>query len=231
MEGFRQLAMADLFSEVRTLRLEGAEVVYYPAPDLGISPDALFQHLRTGVPWQQHSVRIQDRIIDQPRLSAWYGDVEHRYSTLAHWLVPEQFDEILLQLHQRVESISGARFNSMLANLYRTGADRIGWHADNEPELGYEPLIASLSLGAERRFDLRRRDDHAKVARINLEHGSLLIMAGGTQRNWQHSIAPVRANIGERINLTFRLTLPGRVECQKGGLVRACGKTASKHIS
>jgi alkylated DNA repair dioxygenase AlkB len=200
----------DLFSEPRRLPLEGADVTYYPLPDLGISPDELFRILRTDVVWEQHSVRIEDRVIPQPRLSSWYGDVVHTYSTLAHILKPHPFSPLMHRLLRRLEDITGAQFNSMLANLYRDGSDKIGWHSDNEPELGTDPTIASISLGAERRFDLRRRDDHSKVARIVLEHGSLLVMGGGTQRNWQHGIARRTDTIAERINLTFRLTTSRR---------------------
>jgi alkylated DNA repair dioxygenase AlkB len=196
----------DLFSETRTLRLPDAEVVYYPVPDLGASADELFRDLRHTLIWEQHYVRIHDQMLPQPRLSSWYGDVVHGYSTLAHALVPHPFNPMLEALKTRVEDVANARFNSMLANLYRDGHDAIGWHSDDEPELGKEPIIASLSLGGERRFDLRRRDDHSKAARIVLEHGSLLVMSGGTQRHWQHSIARTARSIGERINLTFRLT-------------------------
>jgi alkylated DNA repair dioxygenase AlkB len=208
----------DLFNEPRRLPLEEADVVYHPTPDIGISPDELFQALRREVIWEQHSIRIEDRIIPQPRLSSWYGDVVHTYSTLAQILQPHPFTPVLEQLRRRLETITGSRFNSMLANLYRDGSDKIGWHSDNEPELGLEPVIASISLGAERRFDLRRRDDHSKVARIILEHGSLLVMGGGTQKNWQHSIARRTDAIGERINLTFRLT--GRDQIPRHGIER-----------
>lgn len=196
----------DLFNETRYLPLDGAQVVYHPAPDLGASADELFNLLRRDIVWEQHSIRIEDRIIPQPRLSSWYGDVVHTYSTLAHVLTPHAFTPLLERVRQRVQTICGSKFNSMLANLYRSGDDAIGWHSDNEPELGPEPLIASISLGAERRFDLRRRDDHSKTVRLVLEHGSLLVMSGGTQSNWQHGVARTKQVIGERINLTFRLT-------------------------
>jgi alkylated DNA repair dioxygenase AlkB len=214
--------MPDLFNEIRRLDLEGADVVYHPAPDLGIDPDTLFQRLRNGIAWQQHSVRILDRVIPQPRLSSWHGEVVHTYSTLAHLLVPERFDPLLDSVRAQVETLSGARFNSMLANLYRDGSDAIGWHSDDEPELGREPVIASVSFGAARRFDLRRRDDHARIARIVLDHGSVLIMRGGTQRNWQHAVARTKTHIAERINLTFRLTVPLR----KSNLARQGGTVA-----
>ncbi|TCQ97326.1 alpha-ketoglutarate-dependent dioxygenase AlkB [Neorhizobium sp. JUb45] len=199
----------DLFNETRRLLLEGAEVVYHPSPDLGVSPDNLFERLREEIIWEQHSVRIEDRVIPQPRLSSWYGDVVHTYSTLAQILKPHPFTPLLEMLRQRLEEICSSSFNSMLANLYRSGDDAIGWHSDDEKELGSNPVIASISLGAERRFDLRRRDDHSKTVRLVLEHGSLLIMSGATQRNWQHGVARTKQVSGERINLTFRLTGAG----------------------
>jgi alkylated DNA repair dioxygenase AlkB len=203
-----ECAVTDLFNEKRFLDLPRARVSYDPVPDLGIGPDILFDRLLAGIAWEQHAVRIQDRVIPQPRLSCWFGDTAHRYSTLAHSLTPHPFGPLLEKLRARVESITGARFNSMLANLYRDGTDAIGWHADDEPELGLEPVIASISLGAVRRFDMRQRSDHSQTTRILLEHGSLLVMSGGTQRFWQHSIARTRGRVGERINLTFRLTRP-----------------------
>jgi alkylated DNA repair dioxygenase AlkB len=200
--------MMDLFNETRRLCLADAEVEYHPAPDLGASPDDLFQTLRSQLTWEQHYVRIQDQTIPQPRLSSWHGEVVHSYSTLAHVLIPHPWSPLLLRLRNRVETITGARFNSMLANLYRDGDDAIGWHSDDEPELGPRPLIASLSFGAERRFSIRRRDDHAQVTRLSLGHGSLLVMGGRMQHHWQHALPRTRSVTGERINLTFRLTQP-----------------------
>ncbi|MGL3608033.1 alpha-ketoglutarate-dependent dioxygenase AlkB family protein [Rhizobium sp. G187] len=200
----------DLFNDPWRLPLVDADVVYHPAPDLGISADELHAQLKDELVWEQHFVRIEGKTIPQPRLSSWYGEVVHTYSTLAHALKPYPFTPLLEKLKNRIEAICNARFNSMLANLYRDGSDSIGWHSDKEPELGIDPVIASLSFGAERRFDLRRKDNHAKTARIVLQHGSLLIMGGGTQQYWQHGIARTTGVVGERINLTFRLTTPGR---------------------
>lgn len=198
--------MTDLFTEPYQIPISDADVVYYPAPDLGESPDELFSLLRHELPWEQHSVLICERLIPQPRLSSWHGEVVHTYSTLAHTLTPHPWTASLKKLKQHVEIITGCYFNSMLANLYRSGNDAIGWHCDDEPELGLAPIIASISLGAERRFDMRRRDDHTNLVRLTLGHGSLLVMAGKTQRNWQHSVARTSRPVGERINLTFRLT-------------------------
>lgn len=198
----------DLFSEPRRLDLRDADVTYHPAPDLGIAPDELFAQLRDEIPWEQHSVGINDRVIPQPRLSSWHGDIVHKYASLAHHLVPHPWSATLAGIRARVEALAAGRFNSMLANLYRDGQDAIGWHADDEPELGPRPLIASLSLGGERRFDMRLRADHGRVVRMVLEHGSLLVMGGAMQKYWQHSLARTAQPVGERINLTFRLTLP-----------------------
>lgn len=203
------ISNGSLFNEPYDLPLEGACITYHPAADLGVSPDQLFLRLREEVPWTQYSSLIHGIEIPQPRLSSWHGEVIHTYDSLAHMLFPHPWTPTLSLLKQRLERITGARFNSVLANCYRDGQDAIGWHADDEAELGTTPLIASLSFGAERRFDLRRTDDHGKVARILLGHGSLLVMAGHTQRNWQHSIARTRHPVGERINLTFRFTRPG----------------------
>jgi len=196
----------DLFNEIRTIAMDNATVVYHPRPALGLHPDEIFSALRAEIPWEQHSVNIHGQIINQPRLSSWHGEVVHTYASLAHVLVPHPWSATVAFLRKRVEALCGVRFNSMLANLYRGGQDAIGWHADDEPELGLMPVIASLSFGAERRFAMRRKDDHTQVKRITLEHGSLLIMAGSMQQHWQHAVARTAQPIAERINLTFRLT-------------------------
>ncbi|WP_254775487.1 alpha-ketoglutarate-dependent dioxygenase AlkB [Pseudoxanthomonas sp. GM95] len=198
-----------LFTDSIRICLRGADLHYHPAPDLGMSADALLARLRHEIPWQQHHVNIASKVIAQPRLSSWHGDVVHRYSTLAHDLHPAPWNQTLLVVREQVERITGARFNSVLANLYRDGNDAIGWHADDEPELGPAPVIASISLGAERRFDLRRRDDHAEVVHLPLAHGSMLVMSGSTQRFWQHAMMRCRLSKA-RINLTFRFTQPSR---------------------
>jgi len=198
----------DLFGEIRHLRLEGGTVVYDPRPDLGLSVNLLVNTLTSELAWQQHKIRIHETEIDQPRLSSWYGDVVHTYATLAHDLHPQPWSPVLRRLRQRVSDVVGVSFNSMLANLYRDGSDSIGWHRDNEKGLGPEPTIALISLGAERKFSLRRRDDHRSRCDIILEHGSLLVMSGTTQRYWEHAIPRTSAIAGARISLTFRQICP-----------------------
>lgn len=144
------------------------------------------------------------RVVDSPRLSAWIGDADATYRYSGTRFVPHPWTPSLQALRDRVAEACGARFNSVLANLYRSGGDRMGWHSDDEPELGPEPLIASLSLGAERTFRFRAKSGGEAVA-VELGHGSLLRMAGATQRLYKHEL-PARARIAApRINLTFRL--------------------------
>ncbi len=153
--------------------------------------------------WQQPQLRIFGRIVNAPRLEAWYGDTgaAYSYSGLAHEPLP--WTPELQALRKRVERTARVSFNSVLANLYRDGSDSNGWHADDEPELGEQPVIASLSLGAPRRFLLRHRKTGDRVE-IVLESGSLLVMRGATQECWKHSVPKQRTVQMPRINLTFR---------------------------
>jgi alkylated DNA repair dioxygenase AlkB len=198
--------MTDLFHDAgpRRLELQGADVVLHPSPDLGIDPTEIFHRLKQETPWEQRSVRIHGREIPQPRLVSWHGDVAYAYSGLK--LAPNPWTPILTALRDRVAAITGSDYNSVLLNAYRHGRDSIGMHADDEPELGPRPTIASISLGVERIFDLRRKDKSGRTVHVPLTHGSLLVMAGDTQRNWLHGIAKTSEPTGERINLTFRLT-------------------------
>ncbi|MBW2495341.1 MAG: alpha-ketoglutarate-dependent dioxygenase AlkB [Deltaproteobacteria bacterium] len=170
-----------------------------------VESDARLAVLLDLVEWEQHRIRIRGREVASPRLSAWYGDPEAHYSYSGLSLEPRPWLPPILELKGRVESVCSSTFNSVLLNLYRDGSDSMGWHSDDEPELGAQPVIASLSLGATRRFRLRhrRRKDLEPVA-IDLEGGSLLVMQGETQRFWRHQIPKTRRAVGPRINLTFR---------------------------
>ncbi len=167
--------------------------------------DAYFEGLVGAVDWEQHEIRIGGRIVASPRLSAWYGDsgASYRYSGLS--LEPRPWSPLMRELKAQVEEVSGSLFNSVLLNLYRDGVDSMGWHSDDERELGERPVIASVSLGATRRFRLRhkKRPDLEPVV-IGLEHGSLLIMKGETQRFWKHQLPKSKKVSEPRLNLTFR---------------------------
>lgn len=185
-------------------------------PDLELLPgwlapaaaEALMRQLLQALPWQVHRVRMFGREFDSPRRSCWIGDesAAYRYSGVLH--APHPWPAALASLRERLAVETGTAFNSVLANLYRDGRDRMGWHSDDEPELGTRPLIASLSLGATRRFLLRRRGDHARRLALDLPSGSLLLMRGQTQAQWQHALPATARPVGPRINLTFRRIVP-----------------------
>ncbi|GAB2586901.1 alpha-ketoglutarate-dependent dioxygenase AlkB [Dyella jejuensis] len=181
-----------------------------------LEADALFDALLREIPWERHRLRMFGRYIEAPRLSCWIGDPGAAYTYSNSRFEPRPWPPLLLSLRERVEEGCDARFNSVLANLYRDGGDSMGWHSDDEPELGSQPIIASVSLGAERRFRLRRRTVRgvrAKPVGLSLPHGSLLCMAGDTQRCYQHDL-PKSADVSAaRINLTFRL-IHGAAPCR-----------------
>jgi len=139
-----------------------------------------------------------------PRLQAWLGDAGCRYRYSGLTLDPHPWTPILLTLKQRTEACLQRRFNAVLANLYRDGNDSVGWHADNEPELGPNPLIASLTLGAARRFCLRHRRHKARKLELILPSGALLVMGGTLQQHWLHALPKSRTAQAPRINLSFR---------------------------
>ncbi len=172
----------------------------YVAPDRG---DGIFRCLWRDLRWQQQDIVLFGRRVRQPRLTAWCSDpgVSYRYSGLE--LGPGPWHPLLAGLREELSDFLGRAFNSVLINAYRDGRDSMGWHADDEFELGAEPLIASLSLGATRRM-LVRPAGGGRSTPIDLAHGSLLVMSGPSQSAWRHSIPKVRRDVGPRINLTFR---------------------------
>ena len=190
--------------------LPGAEVALYPRWLAAGEADELLARLLAEIPWETHRLRLFGREVAAPRLSCWIGDAGARYAYSGRRFEPRPWPPALAGLRARVERACGARFDSVLANLYRDGDDAMGWHSDDEPELGARPLIASLSLGAERRFRFRRRRARGEPAmpgdtrELRLPHGSLLRMAGDTQRLYRHELPRMRAVVAPRINLTFR---------------------------
>ena len=185
-----------------------------PQADLLFDPDflpaaeanALLAHFIADVAWEQRAIRMFGRELPQPRLTAWHGDPAARYTYSGLTWEPCPWTPALLDLRQRLEATTGGRFNSVLLNYYRNGRDSMGWHADNEPELGPTPVIASLSLGATRRFRLRPIGSRAGLVPIGLDlpNGSLLLMRGPTQHYWQHALPKTARPAGPRLNLTFR---------------------------
>lgn len=163
--------------------------------------DSSFSDLLENADWRQEHAVLFGRRIAIPRLTAWYGAHAYGYSGIRH--EPAELTPALTALKSTIEGVAGKRFNSVLINLYRDGRDSMGWHSDDEPALGPEPEIASLSLGAMRRFHLKHRTEGDRVA-IDLGHGSCLLMRGLCQTCWRHQLPKTRKRVGPRINLTFR---------------------------
>ncbi len=158
----------------------------------------------TNIQWHQDTIKMYGKEHLLPRVSAWYGDNDKPYTYSGITLQPSAWTDRLNFLRDELERICKRRFNSVLLNWYRTGEDHISWHTDAEPELGVNPMIASVNFGASRRFLLRLKDDHTAKLEIPLHHGSVLVMAGALQHHWQHSVPKQKKITQSRINLTFR---------------------------
>ena len=183
--------------------LPGAQLRYAPDWLPAELADELLATLRDAVPWETHRIRLFGRWVDSPRLSCWMGDAEAAYTYSGARFEPHPWPATLRELRRRLADELGCEFNSVLANRYRDGRDCMGWHSDNEASLGPEPVIASVSLGASRRFVLKHRQAAPKLE-LSLSHGSLLLMGGETQANYRHALPRTAKPVGERINLTFR---------------------------
>lgn len=187
---------------VEVLPYDGTATLW---PHFITDPDEVFEQLLSEIEWEDHFITLFGRSVKEPRQSVWFhtDGLAYRYSQSER--TARQFTPLLTDIMKQCADIAEASFNSVLANLYRTGEDSMGWHADDEPELGREPVIASISLGAERRFDFRHRDS-GDTASVVLPHGSLLVMRGQSQHKWVHRIARTKKVTSPRVNLTFRLT-------------------------
>lgn len=165
--------------------------------------DKYFEQFQKELAWSEETIAMFGKSILVPRLVCWYGDKDavYRYSGVEH--LPHSWTETLLELKTKLEAFTEQSFNSVLGNLYRNGHDSMGWHADDEKELGRNPFIASISLGAERTLKVRHKTSK-QSAKIILPSGSLLTMAGAFQHHWQHCIPKTGKPVGARINLTFR---------------------------
>ncbi|MBO9829005.1 alpha-ketoglutarate-dependent dioxygenase AlkB [Xanthomonas sp. A2111] len=190
------------------LDLPGADLRWYPEWLDPAAAAALCAQLLREVPWEVHRIRLFGKLVDSPRLSCWIGDADASYRYSGTRFAPHPWPAALLPLRARLAAETGVAFNSVLANRYRDGRDAMGWHSDDERELGPAPVIASLSLGATRRFVLRHRQQPALRQALELTSGGLLLMAGDTQRLYRHALPRTAKPVGERINLTFRRIAP-----------------------
>jgi alkylated DNA repair dioxygenase AlkB len=186
------------------VELPDAEIDYYAALFDESEADRLFLQLRDEIAWRQQHIKLYGKVHAEPRLTAWYGDAGKRYTYSGIEMTAQLWLPVLLEIKTRIESVAACTFNSVLLNLYRNGADSVGWHADDELELGRNPVIASVSLGARRAFHLRHKKDKSQRRVLSLDHGSLLLMKGATQHHWVHQLPKTTRGVGARINLTYR---------------------------
>jgi alkylated DNA repair dioxygenase AlkB len=186
------------------LPMKDAQVIYYPNFYTQAKAVLLQDKIQQQTPWQEDDIKLFGKVFKQPRLTALYGDSNKPYSYSNITMFPNQWSPTLLGIKQDIEAICDQKFTSVLLNLYRYGTDSNGWHSDNEKELGKHPFIASVSFGAKRSFQFKHKLDKSLKFKLELEHGSLLLMGGPTQEFWKHQIPKTKRKIDPRINLTFR---------------------------
>lgn len=200
--------MRDLFSidrEFEPLNMPDADVSILHGLEMPMPYDAMLRKLMGDIKWRQESVRIYGKVMPQPRLIAWYGDPGKKYDYSGISLTPLPWSDLLREIKRRVEDCTEERFNSVFLNLYRDHNDSMGFHSDDERELGPEPSIASVTFGATRTFVMKhKKNAELAPAKIPLEAGSVLLMKGATQRFWKHGILKQMRPCGPRVNLTFR---------------------------
>jgi alkylated DNA repair dioxygenase AlkB len=187
------------------ISLRDATVVYYPNFISVKYASEVFQKLLKETAWREDTIKIYGKVYKQPRLTALYGEEGKSFSYSGITMSPSKFTSLLYNLKTLIEKETNIKFNTVLLNLYRDGNDSNGWHSDDEKELGDNPVIASLSLGAKRYFHLKHKKDKELKFKIPPEHGSLLLMKGTTQHYWLHQVPKSKKVTEPRINLTFRL--------------------------
>lgn len=189
--------------------LPDAELLFFPNFWETGEASVLFDLLKNELIWKQSAIKIFGKTVQEPRLTSWYGDEGKIYTYSGKTQIPNTWHQTLLSIKDKIEKQSGMSeiYNSVLCNLYRTGSDSMGWHSDDEKELGINPVIASVNLGETRRFLFRYKKDKLLKHELALTHGSLLVMSGTMQHFWQHAIPKEPKRAQPRINLTFRKIL------------------------
>jgi alkylated DNA repair dioxygenase AlkB len=198
--------MNSLFPQEKIVfHLPDAEIEYFPDYFPLAKANELFQLLQTEIPWQQDTITVFGKTHLQPRLTALFGNEGKPYGYSNIVMQPHHWSPLIMYIKEEVEKVCHENFTTVLVNNYRDGKDSNGWHSDNEKELGRNPIIASISFGAERVFHLKHNTIKEAKQNIVLQHGSLMIMKGTTQHFWKHQIPKTTKPIGARINLTFRI--------------------------
>ena len=189
---------------MQNIILKEAEIIYIKDFLPLKQANEYFNILIKELKWEQHYIKIFGKTLAQPRLSALYAENDDSYTYSGLTLQPLKFHHVLKDLQMKLAEVSETKFTHCLANLYRDGSDSMGLHADDERELGPNPVIASISLGASRKFKLKHREHKEDKMDLILEHGSLLLMQGSTQHHWKHELPRTKKPVDPRINLTFR---------------------------
>ena len=192
------------------LEIPDARVTLYPNFFNSEEATRIYHQLLNETQWIQHEINLFGKKIQIPRETAWHGDSGMRYTYSGMTLEPQPWNSPLIYIKQRIETEVQTSFNSVLLNHYRNENDSVGWHSDDEPELGKNPTIASLSLGATRKFQFQHKSENLRSINIQLTNGSLLLMSGTTQKFWKHRIPKSAVPTGSRINLTFRMIVQER---------------------
>ena len=206
----------DLFSNAEMEYASREKIIHFDLPDADVilyedlftkkEAETLQKNLIEKIQWRQDKIKMFGKLLDQPRLTAFYGDANKHYSYSGIMMAPVDWNEDLLFIKSRIEKFVGIRFTSVLLNYYRDGKDSMGWHADDEKELGLNPIIGSVSFGETRNFQMRHKTQkEIKKVDIPLSNGSFLLMKGATQHFWQHQIPKTSKELSSRINLTFRV--------------------------
>lgn len=201
--------MGSLF-DVFTPELPDATLRYYPNFLSSSEADVYFEKLQNITPWQNDPITLFGKTYPQPRMTSLHGHTTDPYGYSGIVMQTKPMNDPLLEIEEKLNKFTAERFTTVLLNLYRDGKDSNGWHADDEPELGKNPVIASVSLGASRYFHLKHKTDKSQRLKFELSHGSLLLMEGTTQHFWKHQVAKTARVVGPRINLTFRKVLTAR---------------------
>jgi len=191
--------------EARNLIPHNGKAVLYPHFFHPEEAQTFLEQLIDAVPWKQEPIRIFGKEIMQPRLTCWYSDPGISYSYSGIRMDTRSWIQPLLAIKERIEPVAGVKFTGALLNFYRNGSDSMGWHRDNERELGRNPTIGSVSFGANREFQMRDHATKSELISIQLEHGSLLVMSGESQHFWQHRVPKANKLQIPRLNITFRV--------------------------
>ena len=186
------------------LPLIDAEVIYYPSFISSTKAHSLFKTFQEETQWSQDPITLFGKTYPQPRLTALYGNNGRSYSYSGIKMYPLPFNKSHQNLISMLRKIEPTEFTTLLLNLYRNGQDSNGWHSDDEKELGRNPVIASLSFGANRIFHFKHKELKKERYKLTLKHGSLILMKGTTQHHWQHQLPKTKRIQEPRINLTFR---------------------------